>query len=110
VRDVAISAALSDPRFNAVGKEELDQLDYEISVLSPFRHVRDVKEIEIGKHGLLIKRGDYAGLLLPQVAADYGWDRQTFLQQTCRKAGLPANAWKDEDSDIFWFTAFVFNE
>lgn len=110
VRDVAISAALSDPRFNAVGKEELDQLDYEISVLSPFRHVRDVKEIEIGKHGLLIKRGDYAGLLLPQVAADYGWDRQTFLQQTCRKAGLPANAWKDEDSDIFIFTAFVFSK
>jgi len=110
VRDAAIQAATNDPRFKAVSKEELPYLEYEISVLSPFRHVRDVKEIKIGRDGLLIKKGPHVGLLLPQVPVEWGWDRQTFLEQTCRKAGLPKEAWQDEDADLFRFSAFVFGE
>jgi AmmeMemoRadiSam system protein B/AmmeMemoRadiSam system protein A len=110
VRSVAISAALKDPRFPAVKESELDQLSYEISVLSPFHHVKSMDQIQVGKHGLLIKRGQYEGLLLPQVGSDNGWDTRTFLRQTCRKAGLPENAWEDEDTDIFIFSAFVFGE
>ncbi|NOX88042.1 MAG: AmmeMemoRadiSam system protein A [Calditrichaeota bacterium] len=110
VRDVAKQAALNDPRFQPVSVEELPYLEYEISVLSPFRHVRDVNQIQIGKHGLLIKNGPNVGLLLPQVPVEWGWDRETFLQQTCRKAGLPSDAWKDPNTDLFSFTAFVFGE
>ncbi len=110
VRDVAFQAALHDPRFPAVNEKELPKLNYEISVLSPLRRVIDINNIEIGKHGLLIKKGRNEGLLLPQVASDYNWDRQTFLQQTCHKAGLPTEAWKDKDTDIFYFSALVFGE
>ena len=110
VRDVSISAALKDPRFPAVTSSELDELSYEVSVLSPFRKVLDLNQIEIGKHGLLIKYGRSEGLLLPQVATDNKWDRKTFLSQTCRKAGLPADTWKDPQTDIFMFSAFVFGD
>lgn len=110
VRDVAIQAAVKDPRFPPVQTQELNQLHYDISVLSPFHHVRDVEEIRIGTHGLLIQKGNHTGLLLPQVATEQKWDRQTFLEQTCRKAGLSPDAWKDDDSDIFMFSAFVFDE
>jgi AmmeMemoRadiSam system protein B/AmmeMemoRadiSam system protein A len=110
VRDVAAHAAVKDPRFKPVDKSELDDLHYEISVLSPFRRVTDINQIIIGQHGLLIKKDRYEGLLLPQVATDYAWDRTTFLQQTCRKAGLPPDAWKDDKTDIFMFSAFVFGE
>ena len=110
VRDVAAHAALKDRRFSPVTKDELARLHYEISVLSPFRRVLDIDQIKIGEHGLLIKNSFNEGLLLPQVASDNNWDRITFLQQTCRKAGLPLNAWKDEKTDIFMFTALVFGE
>ncbi len=110
VRDAAIQAATGDPRFSPVKPQELPHLEYEISVLSPFKHVRDVKEIQIGKHGLLIKKGRYVGLLLPQVPVEWGWDLDTYLQQICRKAGLPMNAWQDPQSDLFTFMAFVFGE
>ena len=110
VRDVAIQAATNDPRFSPVSVEELPELEYEISVLSPFHHVRDVNEIQVGRDGLLIKKGPYVGLLLPQVPVEWGWDRETFLQQTCRKAGLPPDAWKDPEADLFRFTAFVFGD
>jgi AmmeMemoRadiSam system protein B/AmmeMemoRadiSam system protein A len=110
VRDVAAHAALKDPRFSPVETSELDQIHYEISVLSPFRRVTDIKQIAIGQHGLLIKKGRYEGLLLQQVATDYEWDRITFLQQTCRKASLPLDAWENDETDIFMFSAFVFGE
>ena len=110
VRDVAISAALKDPRFPAVTPGELDELSYEISVLSPFRKVIDLNQIKIGTHGLLIKFGRSEGLLLPQVATDNNWDRETFLASTCRKAGLPMDTWKDPEADIFMFSAFVFGD
>ena len=110
VRNMAISAATQDPRFRPVTKDELKLLTYEISVLSPFRRILDIDKIEVGRHGLLVKKGNRSGLLLPQVPVEQGWDRQTFIEQTCRKAGLPTDAWKDEDTDIFGFTAFVFGE
>lgn len=110
VRDVAILAALEDHRFSPVRPEELPELEYEISVLSPMRRVLDPNEIEIGRDGLVIKRGRSEGLLLPQVPLEQHWDRLTFLAFTCRKAGLDSNAWKDPSTDIFRFTALVFND
>jgi hypothetical protein len=109
VSDAATMAALQDPRFRPVSAQELSELKYEISVLSPLRHVQDVSQIRVGLHGLLIRKGDTQGLLLPQVAAEYKWDRPTFLQEVCRKAGLPENAWRDSDADLFAFTAVVFS-
>ncbi|MBN1559246.1 AmmeMemoRadiSam system protein A [candidate division KSB1 bacterium] len=103
-------AACRDPRFKPVAADELADIDIEISVLSPLQQIRDIQEIEVGRHGLYIKNGLYSGLLLPQVAADYHWDSETFLQQTCRKAGLPVDAWRYEDTVIKIFSAQVFGE
>jgi len=110
VRDVAAFAALEDPRFQPVSQGELGLLEYEISVLSPLRKVEDINQIHVGQHGLLIREGKYEGVLLPQVPVEEGWDRNTFLEQVCVKAGLPQQAWKDEDADLFMFTALVFHE
>jgi AmmeMemoRadiSam system protein A len=110
VREVAASAALRDSRFPPVSTPELSSLEYEISVLSPMRRVTDVKQIQVGRDGLLMRNGNYEGLLLPQVPGEYGWDRETFLSETCQKAGMNANCWHDEDTDIFSFTALVFSE
>jgi AmmeMemoRadiSam system protein B/AmmeMemoRadiSam system protein A len=110
VRDVAAAAAVEDPRFQPVSVAELGQLEYEISVLSPLRRVADIRQIRVGQHGLVIKKGEYEGLLLPQVPTEQGWDRKTFLEQTCAKAGLPPQAWQDEDADLFMFSALVFDE
>jgi AmmeMemoRadiSam system protein B/AmmeMemoRadiSam system protein A len=110
VRDTATHAALHDPRFQPVSASELPQMEYEISVLSPLRRVVDVQQIKVGQHGLLMKNGRYEGLLLPQVPVEQQWDRQTFLEQTCIKAGMDSGCWKDENTDIFMFTAVVFGE
>src|SRR5208283_4967353 len=108
VRDTATLAALRDTRFQPVATSELGQLDYEISVLSPLRRVLDTRQIKVGEHGLLMKNGNYEGLLLPQVATEQRWDRQKFLEETCAKAGMQAHCWKDENTDIFMFTAVIF--
>jgi AmmeMemoRadiSam system protein A len=110
VQHCAVSAASEDRRFNPVGQEELDALTIEISVLTPLRRLRDVEEIEVGKHGIFITRGASRGLLLPQVATEYEWDRATFLTQTCRKACLPDDAWQDPTAVISVFEAQVFSE
>ena len=110
VRDVAAFAASRDPRFPPITAAELGELQYEVSVLSPLRRVLDVKEIQVGQHGLLLKKGKHEGVLLPQVPVEFGWDRKTFLEQAAKKAGLPSNGWKDDDTDIFLFTALVFGE
>ena len=110
VRDVAMMAALRDTRFRPVTASELGDLQYEISVLSPLRRVGDVQEIRIGQHGLLIHTSSHEGLLLPQVASDEKWDRATFLEEVCYKAGLTARAWQSADADLFRFTALVFGE
>jgi hypothetical protein len=110
VEEMAISAGFNDPRFPPLDASELDSLDIEISVLSPLHPVKDADEIEVGKHGIIIKKGFQQGLLLPQVATEYGWDRETFLQHTCRKAGLGPNEWKSPDAEIVVFSAQIFNE
>jgi AmmeMemoRadiSam system protein A len=110
VRDVAAYAALEDSRFTPVTARELSALEYEISVMSPLRRVLDIKEIKVGKHGLIMKKGEIEGILLPQVPVEEHWGRDTFLEETCRKAGLPRQAWKDEDTDIFMFTALILGE
>jgi MEMO1 family protein len=110
VRDVAALAALQDTRFAPVTASELGDLEYEISVLSPLRRVTDWKQIRVGRDGLLVKKGEYEGVLLPQVAGENGWDRETFLNQTCVKAGLAPSCWKDDDTDVFFFTAEVFGQ
>jgi AmmeMemoRadiSam system protein B/AmmeMemoRadiSam system protein A len=110
VANAAANAALNDHRFQAVGENELADLDYEISVLSPFRRITDVAQLKVGQHGLLIEKGHYRGLLLPQVATEHGWDAITFLEHTCVKAGLPPNAWKEPEADIYIFSANVFGE
>jgi AmmeMemoRadiSam system protein A len=110
VRDTATLAALRDPRFQPVSAAELPRLEYEISVLSPLRRVVDIEQIKVGEHGLIMKNGASEGLLLPQVPVEQNWDRQTFLEQTCVKAGMGSSCWKDEDTDIFMFTAVVFGE
>ena len=110
VRDTAASAALEDARFRPVSVSELPQLEYEISVLSPLRRVTDTEQIKIGRDGLLMKNGDREGLLLPQVPVEQKWNRETFLEQTCVKAGMHANCWNDENTDTFKFSAVVFSE
>ena len=110
VRDTATLAALRDTRFQPVAASELPQIEYEVSVLSPLRRVLDVRQIKVGQHGLLMKNGAYEGLLLPQVPVDEKWDRQKFLEETCAKAGMRSGCWKDENTDIFMFTAVVFGE
>ncbi|MBI3192843.1 MAG: AmmeMemoRadiSam system protein A [Ignavibacteriae bacterium] len=110
IQEVARKSALNDPRFNPVEPEEVRTLEIEISVLSPVRQIKNIDEIEVGKHGLIIESGKFRGLLLPQVPVEYGWDRETFLNQTARKAGLPMNAWKQPEITIFIFSAEVFSE
>jgi len=110
VEEVAQKAALEDPRFPPLTGKELDQVEIEISVLSPLKKVSDVNEIVVGTHGLVIDAGYTRGLLLPQVATEWGWGREQFLSQTCRKAGLPADAWKQSKVTIYLFTSAVFSE
>lgn len=108
VTEMALAAAFRDPRFPAVTPDELKELDYEISVLTPLRKIKDVREIQVGVHGIFLRGDGRSGLLLPQVATENGWDRNAFLQNTCRKAGLPSEAWKDQSTEIFIFSADVF--
>jgi len=103
VAHCAASAATGDPRFPPVTNRELSDLQVEISVLSPLRRVRDPDEIQIGVHGLHISKDGHHGLLLPQVATEFGWDRETFLRQVCVKAGLPQDAWR-RGADVQIFT------
>jgi AmmeMemoRadiSam system protein A len=110
VRDAATYAALRDPRFPPVNVGELSGLEYEISVLTPFRRVLDVKEIHIGRDGLLMIQGHNEGVFLPQVPTEQGWDVKTYLEELGLKAGLSRQAWQGETTDIFAFSAIVFNQ
>jgi AmmeMemoRadiSam system protein A len=108
IEKMAIESAFHDPRFCALRKDEWKDIDIEISVISPMRQIKDIEEIEVGVHGLYIVRGGYSGLLLPQVATEYHWDRKTFLEYTCYKAGLSKDSWKSNDVKIYIFSAEVF--
>ncbi|MDD5195920.1 MAG: AmmeMemoRadiSam system protein B [Candidatus Omnitrophica bacterium] len=110
VSEMAIEAATGDPRFAPVSYDELKDIHIEISVITPFEKVKNIDEIEVGKHGLMIQKGYYSGLLLPQVPGEYGWDRETFLKHTCLKAGLPPDSYKEPTATLYKFSALVFNE
>jgi len=113
VAEMAVAAAVEDYRFAAdpITPEELPDLDIEISVLSPLERIRNPLDIELGKHGIYIRRGGRAGCFLPQVATETGWTKEEFLSHCCAgKAGLPADAWKDPRTEVFVFTAEVFGE
>lgn len=106
--ETARAAAFQDMRFLPVTREETIRLQISISVLSPLAPIK-AEEVELGKHGLLVTQGNRRGLLLPQVPAEHGWNLKTFLEQTCRKAGLPPDAW-EHDAALEAFTAEVFGE
>ena len=108
VINTAAAAAFEDPRFDPVQPHEVDELQIEISVLSPMTPI-DPGHVEVGKHGLMISQYGRRGLLLPQVSLEWGWNRETFLSETCRKAGLPPDAWK-HGATVEAFTAEVFGE
>lgn len=110
VRDAAYSAAFRDPRFPPLSDSELGMVELEISVLSKLETITDTTLIVPGTHGIMLEHGPHSGLLLPQVAAERAWDRSTFLEQTCRKAGLPPGAWSNPSATIRIFTAEVFDE
>lgn len=112
VRTTAI-AVLADPRFTAmpVGLEELPRLSIEISVLSPMRRTDQPELLEPGVHGVYVRRGSRVGCFLPQVATEQGWDAHRLLEYCCaHKAGLPQDAWKDPDTEVYLFTAEILDE
>ncbi|MCK4475214.1 MAG: TIGR00296 family protein, partial [Methanophagales archaeon] len=113
--DAAISAAVNDPRFPSVTKEEIGDIVIEITILTTPQVLKTKpkdlpKQVEIGRHGLIVKRGIYQGLLLPQVATEYNWSAEEFLCQTCWKAGLPQDAWLEEDTEVSTFEGQIFKE
>jgi AmmeMemoRadiSam system protein A len=109
VSDMAVASATQDPRFPPVESSEIVEIVLEISALTQPRKIDDVFQIELGRHGLYILKGLHRGVLLPQVATEHGFDLNTFLAQTCLKAGLPSGSWK-EGADIYVFEAEVFRE
>lgn len=111
IRDMAVEAAVGDPRFAPVEQGELKDIEIEISVLSPLERVDSADSIQLGKHGVLVRRGINSGVFLPQVATETGWTKEEFLSNLCaHKAGIPANAWKDKSTELYIFSAEVFSE
>jgi hypothetical protein len=106
---MAVAAATEDPRFPPVSSQEMKDIAIEISVLTPLRTISDPTEIKVGRDGIVIEQGFYRGLLLPQVATEYGWTREEFLDHTCLKAGLAKGCWR-QGATIKIFSAQVFNE
>jgi len=114
--DAAISAATEDPRFPPVTAKELEEITFEVTVLTPPEviHVLDTVEypsrIKVGKDGLMVKHGSNSGLLLPQVPVEHSWTEEEFLSYTCEKAGLPRDCWKDKETEVQKFEGIVFKE
>lgn len=114
--EAARAAAFSDPRFPPIEKSELSKIKIEVSVLTSPEEIKVdkpgqyIEKIETGKDGLIVRQGEVSGLLLPQVAAERNWDAAEFLQQTCVKAGLPIDSWKESDTKIFKFQAIIIEE
>jgi len=116
LQEAAISAATEDPRFPSVTFEELDQITFEVTVLTPPQEIEvsDPQEypskVKVGRDGLIVKSGFNSGLLLPQVPKEYGWNEEEFLGHTCEKAGLPKEQWKEKNTKILKFEGIVFKE
>ena len=108
---MAIEASTADPRFEPVSPEELGEIDIEISVLYPKKRVKSADEIELGRHGVIVKRGFNSGVFLPQVASETGWTKKQFMEHLCSgKAGLEKDAYLKPDTEIYVFEAEVFGE
>ena len=116
LEDAAIAAATEDPRFPSVTFEELDQITFEVTVLTPPQEIEVAdpleypSKIKVGRDGLIVKSGFNSGLLLPQVPKEHGWNEEDFLGHTCEKAGLPKEQWKNKDTTILKFEGIVFKE
>ncbi|MEM2876400.1 MAG: TIGR00296 family protein [Candidatus Bathyarchaeia archaeon] len=116
VIESSINSSTEDPRFPPVKPEELDEITFEVSILTPPRRleVKKVSEypskIKVGRDGLIVKRGYYSGLLLPQVPVEWGWDEEEFLCQCCLKAGLPPDCWLMKETEVYTFQAIIFEE
>lgn len=110
VQEAAQAAAFDDPRFPPLKENELPDIKIEISVISPLKKIKSIKDINVGKHGLLFRLGESSGLLLPQVAEKNKWSRQKFLEHVCMKAGLGEESWKNPDAEMMIFKAQVFEE
>ncbi len=111
VARMAVAAASEDPRFPSLRPDEVKDLQVAVSALAPLHRVADpLREVEIGRDGLVVKKGWNRGALLPRVATEHGWDTETFLRQTCLKAGLPPSAWRDADCEVEAFEAEEFGE
>ncbi len=109
VMECAVSSATEDPRFPPIEESELEDIEIEISVLTPLEEVKDISSILVGKHGLMVRKGTKRGLLLPQVPVEYGWDLPAFLSHTCVKAGLLEDEWK-KGVEIYSFEAQIIDE
>lgn len=110
VSQMAVAAASQDPRFRPLRPDELAEIDIEVSVLSPLERIDDPELIEVGRHGIYLISPRGRGVLLPQVAVEQGWDRWTFLDHTCLKAGLNPGCWREPEVNIFIFSADIFGE
>jgi len=110
IQNMAVGAATRDPRFDPVAREDLPNMTFEVSVLGARKPISSPADIQPGVHGVAVTRGPRRGLLLPQVAAEHGWDADTLLAQTCAKAGLPEDAWQSDDVTVEVFTAQVFDD
>lgn len=110
VRAMARAAAFEDPRFPGIRAAEWPAVSIEISVLGPMERLASPEDLRVGTHGVYIVQGFRAGVLLPQVAVEWGWGREEFLAQVCRKAGLPSSAWKETTAELYRFEAAVFGE
>jgi len=116
LKDASISAATEDPRFSPVRVDELDEITFEVTVLTPPEEIRVddpldyLSQIKVGRDGLIIKHSFYSGLLLPQVPIEYGWTEEEFLEYTCEKAGIPKDYWKKKETKILKFEGIVFKE
>jgi uncharacterized protein len=108
IAEMAKAAAFQDPRFPPLSRAEFEEINTDILILSPITPCPDPNLVEVGRHGLIMRQGYKQGLLLPQVPVEWRWDRETFLAQTCRKTGLPPEAWKMPETQIYWFEAEVF--
>lgn len=110
VKEMALAAAFEDPRFDPVRETELSDIDIEITILSPFRKIGGADELLVGRDGVYIAAMGRSGILLPQVATEYGWDALSFLDHVCQKAGLPPGAWKDPEAHLYAFEGLIFGE
>ena len=110
VATMAVAAASQDPRFQPMQPDELSNFNLEITILSPLKQISDTNLIEVGTHGIYIIKGHNRGVLLPQVATEYGWDREMFLQQTCIKAGLTEDMWQHQETKIYIFSGQIIHE